>query len=181
MTYLIDGYNLLHAIGVLHGQVGPHELEKARLRLLGLLHGALGPRSPDATVVFDAAHAPPGAAPALDYQGIHVIFAVGREQADDLIEELIERSSDPRHLHVVSDDHRLQRAARRRQCVAVGCLDYFEALQQPRRTRPTTSATDKETNRSSADTEQWLRTFADLAEDPEFKELFEPFDFGAKD
>ena len=44
--YLIDGYNLLHAMGVLQGRVGPLGLEKARLRLLGgsklrLVRGAL--------------------------------------------------------------------------------------------------------------------------------------------
>ena len=58
-VFLIDGYNLLHAMGVLHGRVGPTGLQKARLRLLGLLHGAHGEASSAVTVVFDAAHAPP--------------------------------------------------------------------------------------------------------------------------
>ena len=35
MHYLIDGYNLLYAMGVIHGRLGPAGLEKARLRLLG--------------------------------------------------------------------------------------------------------------------------------------------------
>ena len=54
-TYLIDGYNLLYAMGVLGGPVGPHGLEKARLRLLGLLHGSFAEESFTVTVVFDAA------------------------------------------------------------------------------------------------------------------------------
>src|SRR5438874_4475058 len=98
MAYLIDGYNLLHALGILRGRTGPHGLEKARLGLLGLLHGALGDRAAEASVVFDAAGAPPGAPAEMDFHGIHVLFAVREEQADDLIEALIQRDSDPRRL-----------------------------------------------------------------------------------
>src|SRR5262245_54622478 len=64
MFFLIDGYNLLHAMGVLHGRVGPTGLEKARGRLLGLLRGAYAEQEHDhVTVIFDAAKAPPGADP----------------------------------------------------------------------------------------------------------------------
>ena len=50
--YLIDGYNLLHAMGILHGRTGPTGLEKARLGLLGLLKGAYGDEASAVTVVF---------------------------------------------------------------------------------------------------------------------------------
>ena len=102
--------------GVLCGSVGPRGLEKARLRLLGLLHGTFAEESSTVTVVFDAAAAPPGVAPETDHKGIHVIFAVGKQEADDVIERLIRRSSAPKSLHVISDDHRVQQAARRRHC-----------------------------------------------------------------
>src|SRR5207302_6086318 len=74
-TYLIDGYNLLYAMGVLGGPVGPHGLEKARLRLLGLLHGSFAEESFTVTVVFDAAAAPAGVAPETDHKGIHVVVS----------------------------------------------------------------------------------------------------------
>ena len=70
MRYLIDGYNLLHAMGVLHGQTGPKVLEKARLRLLSMLRGRFEQRTGNVTVVFDAAHAPPGEA-LLEAQALH--------------------------------------------------------------------------------------------------------------
>src|SRR4051812_44964880 len=105
MPYVIDGYNLLHALGILHGRTGPHGLEKARLALLGLLHGALGEQAAEATVVFDAAHAPPGAPAEEGFRGIRVVFAVRHANADDLIEEFIRGHADPRRLQVVSDDH----------------------------------------------------------------------------
>ena len=181
MAYLIDGYNLLHAMGVLRARVGPHGLEKARQRLLGLLQGALGAEAPNVTVVFDAAGAPAGAQEEQDYQGIRVRFAVHEEEADDLIEDLIRHNSTPKQLTVVSDDHRLQESARRRQCRVLGCLDFLEELDRTRRVHKTRSATESEKQSSSKDKERWLRAFADLDNEPEMKELFGPFDSGDED
>src|SRR5437660_1185762 len=56
MPYLIDGYNLLHAMGLLGGTVGPHGLEKARAGLLGLVSGTHAEAVAEVTVVFDARH-----------------------------------------------------------------------------------------------------------------------------
>ncbi len=179
MAYLIDGYNLLYAMGVLRGRVGPHGLEKARQRLLGLLQGALGAEASNATIVFDAAGAPAGAKEEQEYQEIHVRFAVHQEQADDLIEDLIHHDSAPKQLTVVSDDHRLQQAARRRHCPVLGCLDFLEELDRTRRRQKVKSAKEPEKEiPSRQDMDRWLRAFADLDNEPEMKELFGPFDFG---
>src|SRR5437660_6033331 len=88
MHYLIDGYNLLHHVGLLHGRVGPAGLEKARRALLGHLGGRFGAGADAVTVVFDARRAPPTAADTLDFDGIHVQFSRS-EEADDVIERLI--------------------------------------------------------------------------------------------
>jgi predicted RNA-binding protein with PIN domain len=179
MPYLIDGYNLLYAMGVLRGRVGPRGLQKARLRLLGLLGGTYGGEAGEVTVVFDAAGAQAGAAEEEDYQGIHVHFAVRQEQADDLIEHLIQRHSTPRQLTVVSDDHRIQQAARRRQCTALGCLAYLDELDRRRRQnrqRPHPEG-EKAEALSPEETQRWLDEFADLEDDPDLKELFNPYDF----
>ena len=181
MAYLIDGYNLLHAMGVLHSRVGPHGLEKARRRLLGLLQGALGAESSNVTVVFDAAGAPAGAQEEQEYHGIHVRFAVHEEEADDLIEDLIRHNSTPKQLTVVSDDHRLQESARRRHCGVLGCLDFLEELDRTRRTSKAKSTSEPEKQGSFQDMERWLRAFADLDHEPEMKELFGTFDFGDED
>ena len=180
MLYLIDGYNLLYALGVLRGRVGPTGLEKARLRLLGLLRGAHGDEATEVTVVFDAAGAPPGAAEAQEYEGIQVRFAVRQPAADDLIEILIRQAGAPRQLTVVSDDHRIQTAARRRQCVVLGCGDYLDWLERQRRARrmPAPQTPAKPAGSSADETRHWLREFADLEQDSDWKDLFEPFDFG---
>src|SRR5690242_3414586 len=111
MRYLIDGYNLLHAIGLLHGKAGPNGLEKARLALLSRLCGDHADDAIAVTVVFDASGAPPGAAAEDSYRGIHIYYALD-SSADDLIETLIQRDATPRQLTIVSDDHRLQQAGR---------------------------------------------------------------------
>lgn len=140
MRYLIDGYNLLHAMGLLCGKVGPHGLEKARLALLGRLCGDHGADAVAVTVVFDASRAPPGAVAEEDYHGLHIRYALNSE-ADDVIETLIQRDAAPRQLTIVSDDHRLQQAARRRRCPVLGCLDYLEERERQRRRKAAPSET----------------------------------------
>jgi predicted RNA-binding protein with PIN domain len=177
MRYLIDGYNLLHAMGVLHGRVGPAGLERARRRLLGLLGRAVA-NPPDVTVVFDAAGAPPGATEEEDVQGVRVLYAVRQDEADDLVELLIRQDSAPRQLTVVSDDHRLQHAARRRHCAALGCLDYLDELDRRRRGPPPPGPPEKAGPAGGDETRLWLREFAGLEQDPDWKELTDPFGFG---
>jgi hypothetical protein len=169
MRYVIDGYNLLFALGLAQARMGPHGLEKARLALLGRL-AASGQAA--VTVVFDAGQAPPGAPAEQDHQGVHVLFALGRE-ADDLIEELIGRDSAPRGLTVVSDDHRVQQAARRRHCPVLGCLDFIERLGRPA-APPAEEAPAKPSGISRAEAQHWLREFEELARDPKIRAELNP-------
>jgi predicted RNA-binding protein with PIN domain len=179
MLYLIDGYNLLHAMGALAGRVGPTGLERARSNLLGVLCGAMGADAANVTVVFDAANPPPGVPAQFDYHGLHVLFAVEHEQADDLLEQQIGKASAPKNVTVVSDDRRIQRAARRRQCTVQDCEAFLETLRKKRRKqnpRPA-SPSPKPQGVSNAETQHWLEEFADLANDPALKELFDPHGF----
>jgi predicted RNA-binding protein with PIN domain len=174
MRYLIDGYNLLHAMGVLCGKVGPRGLARARLALLGRLCGDHGADADSVTVVFDASGAPAGAAAEEEYQGIHIFYALDGE-ADEVIETLIQKEAAPRQLTVVSDDHRLQRAARRRRCSVRGCLDYLEEMERLRRSKPASSeASVKPKNVSGEEIKHWLHEFADLANDPKWREVLGP-------
>jgi predicted RNA-binding protein with PIN domain len=177
VLYLIDGYNLIHALGLLPRRRAPHLLEKARSGLLGLLHGSLGEQAAAITVVFDAAQAPPGLPAEQDHHGIHVVFAVHEAQADDLIEQLI-RQATPGQLTVVSDDHRIQQAARRRSCVVLECgeyLDWLAAQRRPRSARPAQKEWQKPEGVSGAETRRWLEVFGDLENDPAFRELKDLF------
>jgi len=177
-TYIIDGYNLLHAMGVLAGRVGPHGLEKARGRLLGLHHGAFGEEASPVTVVFDAAEAPPGMEAEQDYRGMGVLYALGNQEADDVIERLIRQASVPKTLHVVSDDHRIQKAARRRACQVRGCEEFLEWLHgQRQKNQPMAERPEKKERLSEDEIKRWVAEFGDVERDPSLKKAFESGDF----
>ena len=61
MTLIIDGYNLLHASGILGRGIGPGSLERSHGALLNFLAESLDASQLERTiVVFDARQAPPG-------------------------------------------------------------------------------------------------------------------------
>lgn len=132
MALLIDGYNLIHGANILGRGVGPRGLERARLALLEFLVASLSEADRNtATVVFDAENAPPGLPRMTTYQGVTVRFSAGYRDADELIEELIGKDSAPRKLTVVSSDHRLHKAARRRKATAIDSdIWYAEMLRR---------------------------------------------------
>jgi uncharacterized protein len=136
MPLLIDGYNLLNATGIVGRGIGPATLERSRLALLNYLAASLDPDElPHTTVVFDARQPPWGLPRVVQHRGITVRFAAKYESADALIEELIQADSAPRRLIVVSSDHEIQRAARRRRAKAVDSDVWYAELVRSRRER----------------------------------------------
>ena len=95
MRTLIDGYNLMYALGLLGKRLGPDGFRKVRTRFLNDLAAAMGAvAAHQTTVVFDATD-PPGHLPSEStHKGLTVIYAVGDESADDRIERLIGRGSE---------------------------------------------------------------------------------------
>lgn len=141
MHLLIDGYNLMHAAGLIGRGVGPGSLERSRLALLNFVAEALDENERQAaTVVFDAHGAPRGLPRTLLHRGVTVRFAAEYAEADELIEELIRAESAPRRLTVVSGDHRLQRAARRRRATAIDSERWYEETLRRRGQQPAAPA-----------------------------------------
>ncbi len=133
MFLIIDGYNLLHATGIMGRGAGPGGLARSRQALLNFLAASLDPDlARRTTVVFDAATSP-GRPRALEHAGIRVVYAAGYDDADTLIEELISQHSSPRRLVVVSSDHRVQRAARRRRAKPIDSDVWYAELMRHRR------------------------------------------------
>ena len=170
MSLLIDGYNLLHASGILGGGVGPGSLERSRNALLNFIAESLTEKMlAGTTVVFDAREAPPGLPRQVSHRGITVQFAPRGSDADAEIEQLIEDNHAPRRLIVVSSDHRLHRAARRRRAKAIDSdVWYAETL----RLRIERSRTKKHAGKptgppSEVEVKFWLRQFG--LEEPDAK------------
>lgn len=126
---LIDGYNVIAPVAA-PGRRGPDQwLDAERRRLLDRLADALESAARQRTwVVFDARNPPPGVANEMIHRDIQVRFAVNHAEADDLIEEIIAGHHAPKSLTVVSSDHRLQAAARRRRAICHDSETWMDAL-----------------------------------------------------
>ena len=169
MAVLIDGYNLLHVTGIIGRGVGPGTLERTRCALLNFIATSLGPDElARVTVVFDAHDPPPGLPSVVVHKGIMVRYAVGHENADALIEELIRKDSAPRSLVVVSSDHRVQRAARRRRANPIDSDVWYEQLFQRRGSKHADAdcpSDDKpNTPLSAHEVQHWLDEFGPVEE-----------------
>ena len=184
MRTLIDGYNLMHARGLMNRKFGPDGLRKMRHRFLVELAAALDPIEAHATtVVFDAAEPPLDRPDRQKLKGIEVIFAVGDENADARIEALILAHSAPKSLTVVSSDHQIQRAALRRRATVMDSDDFLSKLEQMRRPKATIELpkTAEEVARrdglSVAESAYWMDQFAHVADEPGVRDALRASDF----
>jgi uncharacterized protein len=168
MPILIDGYNLLNVTGIVGSGIGHGSLQRSRLAILNFLAASLDPAEVRrTTVVFDAHDPPPGLPRVVNHRGITVCFASRNETADDRIAALIGEHSAPRRLVVVSSDHQVQRAARRRRAKAVDSDVWYAELIRARRQRGE-SAADQPARPAvpllEEDVEYWLREFGGESE-----------------
>jgi predicted RNA-binding protein with PIN domain len=162
---IIDGYNLLHAAGFARRRYGPGQLERCRAQLLAYLAKRLTDAERErATVVFDAAEAPPGLPRQFTAAGITVRFAAPGKDADDTIEELIAAHSAPRQIWLVSSDHRLQRSARKRRGTFVDSEEFVQELQRrgPICGKHSPEAASSPEQANETETERWLREFGEV-------------------
>ena len=114
---VIDGYNVVKPSAAPRrqpvGRVG--WLQAERQLLIGRLVEHLPAKVRRRTlVVFDAKDPPVGVVDRYETESIVVRFAVGYDEADDLIEEVIAGHHSPKQLMVVSSDNRIITAASRR-------------------------------------------------------------------
>ena len=162
MPFLIDGNNLMFALRKAGADVG----RSGVVSLLALLADA-GER---VTVVFDGA-APAGPlAQQVEDPRVAIVYA-SPQSADECIMQFIAADSAPRRLTVVSTDHELRRAARKRRCPSALSEDFAELLlrmqsQPPRPAR--VEPPEKRTGLQANQLEQWLKDLRlDVDETPE--------------
>ncbi len=124
---LIDGYNVVGPVAPPSRDADSNWLQRERMLLINRLVQHLDAEARSRTcVVFDAASPPRDRADEFEVEGIHIRFAVGYPEADDLLEQLISEHSAPKNLVVVSSDHRVQAAARRRGALAFDSQQWLD-------------------------------------------------------
>jgi predicted RNA-binding protein with PIN domain len=163
MQLLIDGYNLLHATDLFGRGAAVGTLQGSREALLTFLARVLSDRErKQTTIVFDAAGAPPGLPAIVPWEGITARFARGFDDADALLEEIIEQHPAPKSLVVVSSDRRVQRAARHRGAKVKESQSWFDDLRE----RGTTGGgTEDARTTAIEDSSYWIKEFA-ASEEP---------------
>ncbi len=181
MRILIDGYNLMHAIGLMPPSFGPDGFRRARKRFLNDLAAGLDPvDAHQTTVVFDAAHPPPDRPDRERHKGLTVLYAVNDEDADARLEILIAKHSSPKQLTVVSSDRRVRDAAKRRRALTLTSDEFWERVRRPRKVsasppKPSAEERGRREGPSAAESRFWQETFGALDQAPEMREaLAEP-------
>jgi predicted RNA-binding protein with PIN domain len=160
MRYLIDGYNLLYALGLARKNGGRAAWDRGRRLLLDWLADRAGPDAVNVTVVLDAQNARGGPVIEESHRGLRVLRKAGRA-ADDLIEDLLREEQAPQTLTVVSNDTRIRDAAVHRGCPVRRCEEYVDALITP----PAPPAADavrpdeKDVAETPEETARWLKAF----------------------
>jgi len=204
MLILIDGYNVIAPVAAPGrrptGTLGTSDwLRVQRQRLIDLLvrHLDESLRS-QTTVVFDAAGANAKALARLGLEsitvdrGIQIEFSVEYDEADDRLEELILQHSSPKRLTVVSSDHRIQAAAKRRGATAIDSEVWLQRLTEGKYktvTRGTENTVPPASDREIEDDQhgitdpaqikQWLDEFGFETGDPtKTDEIDNPFPKG---
>ncbi len=187
MRWLIDGYNVMYA----GGRLGPTKLgregfRRARRRFLDDVADAMGPQlARQTTVVFDASVHPGDFSLNTQYRGLGILFALGDENADARIEQLIAADSNPKTLAVVSSDRRIRQAAVRRKTKSVTADQFWELiddLNERRRSKPKLEAPPRpnphggEEHSAADDTAYWLEAFRAIHELPGFHDALKPND-----
>lgn len=131
MQIIVDGYNLLHALGRMRNIRSPGTLQLRREWLVGFLADALPGLRPHIVIVFDCSNPLRGPAQQQSQHGIRLYFVdQPKEQADDVIEDMLRKTPQPRRVIVVSDDNRLLVATRRHRAVAMKCEQFLDWLEQ---------------------------------------------------
>ncbi|MAT81167.1 MAG: hypothetical protein CMJ29_05920 [Phycisphaerae bacterium] len=152
MRLLVDTFNVLHVTGVLPpGLAGPD--------VAGLAALVASSRWGEAHVALVCDGSPPsGKNPKLPAR-IRAIYS-GTSEADDILERLIQDSSAPGRLLVVSSDRRVRKAARRRGAKNLDASSFLRALLEDRRAgRGRPESIHRPANLRPGEVNQWRDTF----------------------
>lgn len=148
MAYLIDGNNLLFALG----DVGRGKLRR--------MLEPLARTGQKVHLVFDGPAPEEETPEASEAPSVRVTYA-GPQSADEVIEAVIAGHGSPRALTVVSSDREVRRAARRRRCRVLKSQTFARELSRLRRRPkgPPPEPPEKRRGLEPGQRDAWLREF----------------------
>jgi len=158
MRYLIDGYNLMYALGLVRKNGGRAAWDRGRRTLLDWLADRHGDSATYVTVIFDAQNSLGGVVQET-HRGLRILRDRGRT-ADDMIEDILRDERSPPTLTVVSNDARVREAAAQRGANVRRCEEYVDELIAPRKsTESPPRADEKPLGATAEEKAEWLRAF----------------------
>jgi predicted RNA-binding protein with PIN domain len=160
MRYLIDGYNLLYALGLAQKKGGRAAWDRARGLLLDWIADQHRAAPRNVVVALDAQYAKGKERIEESHRGICIVRHQG-QSADEVIEELVASEQEPEGLTVVSNDARVRGAAKAHRCLFQSCEEYVDAILNPQNP-PATAALageEKEIQLSRDEQAELLKAF----------------------
>lgn len=164
---IIDAYNLIFQCGLQPKSLdSPLALHRTRQRLIRELSDRIEEsQRREVMLVFDAKNPRGYSTPELNTNGFKVAFANEHEDADAMIIELLQKHSQPRHLTIVSGDHRIQTAATRRDATAIDADVWFDKLLlNADRPAPSIVSNKPKVTLSDAETQKLIDEFSDVSD-----------------
>ncbi|MFQ5862843.1 MAG: NYN domain-containing protein [Candidatus Brocadiales bacterium] len=164
MHIIIDGYNLIFAVPALEKVLDRESMETARETLLTALSRHKITSGQEFTVVFDGrAQEGEGQGPSQKQirGGISVIFSKSTT-ADEDIENLINSSSNPKNMCIVTSDKSILKAAKASGCRVTRPRDFYKKITQPLkkgRVLPRAEPMVKYQGPSEEEVDYWLKLF----------------------
>ena len=154
MPIVVDAYNVLHVTGVLSPDLAGGDLAE-----LASLIATSRYRRDHVLLACDGVATPAGAK--VREPGVRIAFAGGGQTADAYIARLVNTSTAPRRLAVVSSDRAVLKVARRRGCETVTSERFLAQLESDRgsfRAEPDPRKPDPDGISREA-MENWIATF----------------------
>ena len=155
MPFIIDGCNLLWAIE----KTGDRREKMTDVALCHVIGRYLKLVGQHGEVIFDGT-GPCDKGRFDNISNLEVYFAGLGTDADTVIEDKIKADNAPKGLTIVSSDHRIRDAARRRGSCSVTSLVFWNDLREQLRSNATAQEPEaKRMGLTESETEEWLRFF----------------------
>ena len=155
MPYVIDGNNLTHAVRKFE-----EYFDFDQYMLCKILQDYFRRINQQADLVFDGL-GPMDKRFFYNISNPRVRFVGQDREADDEIEFIIEQSTHPKNLYVVSSDRRLRDAARARKAQSIVCEDFWMAIVKTLERKPKHKPEPgiKYHTAGDIETEYWMKEF----------------------